>query len=546
MISESCAFLLKIKNPSFKVHLVVFDPEQHTVFKTELQNASSTPMKPKPTKISSSAASLAASYELTSSSAPDFTIQGIQISIVEGDITKESTDAVVNTTSPDIALKASGQVSAALLKLCGSKLQDLCTTAVQSEGNLTEGKVICTKALKPLNCTSLFHIYFNSNDPIKYVQTVKACLLKAEQLQYRSITLPAIGTGAHKYPISEAVKGTLAGVKEFALSNPQNVKLIRIVIYDHAIYDCFASATVKQLDTETSLKLTVDHSNSSFTVDSNSELGSESDSHIESDSSCSNDEWSDLNSDDGWSETIQNSEPEPAKAGLLTQGLSMLSKLWSSDHDATKASADDSAVTEKASPTGLRLCICGFNEREVQDATKRLNELMKINFNDAYINEDVIKSLNEEECETILRECRGLGVKCNIETDIGQIRLTGNVKDINRLRTKVHSIIISVMSRNKEEHGKAIERRCEIETFFKSIHWQYKKPGTDKYEDYDKEISFAIEQAFHKFQADRRRYKFSYEDGPCKFVINFRKLEEKNGKTGKTSNVKRFHKDGKF
>lgn len=537
MVSESCAFLSKVKNPSFKLHLVIFDLEQHKAFQTELENATGTPiMKPMTQKISSSSAASPSSYEevVSSSSAPDFNIQGIQVSIVEGDITKESTDAIINTTSSGIALKASGQVSAAFLKLCGSKLQDLCTTAVQNEGNLTEGKVICTKALKPLKCISLFHIYFNSNDPVKYVQTVKACLLKAEQLQYRSITLPAIGTGAHKYPILDAVKGTLAGIKEFALSNPKTVKLIRIIIYDHAIYDKFATMTMEQLE---DTKSTADNSNS-FTVYSDSELDEESseyDSDVKSDSF----------SDDDDHKCSETSEDNPAQAsgfGLsqLTQSLSIF-KFWSSDTNKdAKASADSSAVTKETPPTGLKLCICGFNESNVHDATKRLNKLMRENFDDAEINDETIKSLKHEECQEIYKECEGLGVKCTLETDIGRIRLTGNVKDIHKMRSKVQTIIISVMSRKTEEHGEAIKRKYEVETFFQSIHWQYKKPSAIRYDDYDKEVSYAIEQAYQLYLSDKSQCKFSYEKGPYKIVINFQRNEEKDRKTGKTSQVKRF------
>ena len=218
MVSESCNYLVRTKNPLFHVYLVIYSKAHYKVFQKELENTctQTTSSIEKKSLTIPAPVNTATGEVAPVSTTTDFPLDGIHVSVVKGDITKDSSDAIVNPTSPSINLSKSGQVSKMLLKRAGSKLQDLCKTAVKNEDQLTEGKVIHTEAPKPLQCTSIFHIYFNSNDPAKYIEMINACLVRAEQLQYKTITFPAIGTGLLKFPTPEAAKGFLAGIKQFS------------------------------------------------------------------------------------------------------------------------------------------------------------------------------------------------------------------------------------------------------------------------------------------------------------------------------------------
>ena len=592
MISESCKYLATAKNASFQINLVIFDKTQHKVFQAELESTSSQEsMKKKSAttagkestknKLDTSMFFEEATATMPATATTDFTLNGIQISVVKGDITKDSSDAIVNTTSSSINLGNSGQVSMILLKIAGSKLQDLCTAAIKKEGQLTEGKVIHTKALKPLQCNSLFHVYFNSNDPVKYVETINACLVRAEHLQYKTIAFPAIGTGARNYPNAEAARGFLAGIKQFSLTKPQHLKHVRIVIFNEAIYDKFLTAiqpgavgfSPHQADITEDDFYDVSDTDALLEPDLSHEIDDE-DSHYE----------------------------------IVTHTPS-LSAPWSSSE---LASSVDEDSLQEAPQTGLKLLICGFDGTKVCSAVERLTQLLRENFvkeviddeiisllkpaecqdiqrgcktsgvecrietdigrihlkgnvNDITkiktkvysiihkvmsrkienfvkeeIDDEIISLLKPAECQCIQRECKTSGVECRIETDIGRIHLKGNVNDITKIKTKVYSIIHKVMSRKIEECDKELQHRFEVEKFYQTTRWQYMSSGSTKFEDYDKDVSYAIEQAYQQCLQDKKKNIFYYKEIAYEFTIDFKKLEEKDHVTKQSRRVRRF------
>ena len=96
------------------------------------------------------------------------------------------------------------------------------------------------------------------------------------------------------------------------------------------------------------------------------------------------------------------------------------------------------------------------------------------------------------------------------------------------------------MSRKTEERDKELQHKFEVEKFYQSIRWQYMKLGSTKFEDYDKEVSYAIEQAFQQYIQDKKKYIFYYKEIPYKFTIDFKKLEEKDHVTKQSRRVRRF------
>ena len=544
MISESCKFLAKTKNTSFKVHLVIFEKTVHKTFQDELEKIRATPTRSAsasavnsllevPRKLARIGAAempfLDVSRKLpqigTTSSAtavPEFSIHSIQVMVIKGDITKDSSDAIVNTTSSEINLSSSGQVSAALLKIAGSKLQDLCTAAVKSEGQLTEGNVISTTAPKPLSCTSIFHIYFRSNDSAMYEATIEACLKKAEQLQYRTIAFPAIGTGAQKYPSSQAAKGILEGVKKFALSGPRNLKEVRLVIYQQSVYDDFVAITTGQQEHET---LSEYDSDKSLLYDSDS---SQSDTEILSGSI----------SDETRKSEDSKSTPVGESNWLVKTFSNLLPSTPWTESDTSKVTK----ATQDPFARGLKLKIYGFDQKQVDIAAKRLMEIMKENFDSARIEDQIISSLNQEDCDKIHTECRALGVECRIERDIGSIHISGNVQDIHKIKDVVHALLRKVMSRKTKEQRQELQRGYEIDGCFNRVKWQYMglNQGKHKFEDYDKEVSYDIEQAFKLFEADGQKYRFNYSRVPFNFRVDFKNHEEKDRKTNARRRVRRY------
>ena len=539
MISESCAYLGKTSNPIFEIHLVIKESAEYMHFQSELSKA----QKSTNTSLSStkkqgaSKHSLQTRSSLASATLSEIFIGGVHLSVIKGDITKTSSDVIVNTTSSDINLGNSGQVSKILLQIAGSELQDLCKTAVQNEGKLTEGKVIATKALKPLNCASIFHIYFSSNDPKMYFETIKACLVKAEQLQYKSIALPAIGTGAQNYPTSDAAKGTMNAVQEFASINPQHVQEIQIVIFHQSVYDDFVqSLTLQEKDQPDS---------DATETDQSSDVSEPGEILLLTDS---DDNCSASNSDSSQEDDHRSVEKEEDKGiqAFFRSGFSMISSFWSSNESKGIRGIDDtlqSGTTDTMITRGLKLNIFGLVQSQVEDAVKRLHEIMRENLDKDEIQMDSIKNLLENECAEIISACKELGVECFIETDIGRIQLTGNVHDISKIKDKVHGIIYEVINRNSAQHKEELRKQFEEDGCYKAVRWQCMKPNSsnDEYDDYDKTLNYAIEQAYQAYlKSGKKNNKFRYQNNPYNFTVDFKKNEEKDHKTKQSREIRRI------
>ena len=158
---------------------------------------------------------------------------GISVEILIGDISSEVTDAIVNTTGREMNLKASGGVSAALLKKGGKELQKACDQKTKNKQYLSEGKVIDTKSGN-LQCKRVFHIYFQKHFHIEDI--AKVCIDRAVELNYKSISFPGIGTGIEGLPPDASAKGLINGLRQ---CKPSHELHVRIVLRDDKVYRAF-------------------------------------------------------------------------------------------------------------------------------------------------------------------------------------------------------------------------------------------------------------------------------------------------------------------
>ena len=166
---------------------------------------------------------------------------GLHLQVVQGDISSDDSDVIVNTTDKDLTLRGSG-VAGALLRKGGRELQMACNTAVL-QGKVVEGKVVRTLGTGSLKCKEIFHIVFESvEENTVFIKTISNCLETAEEQNFASIAFPAIGTGIRGYPVDEAVKGILVALKKFTKMKPKNIKTIRFVLLEPDVYHQFIEA----------------------------------------------------------------------------------------------------------------------------------------------------------------------------------------------------------------------------------------------------------------------------------------------------------------
>ncbi|XP_066431375.1 protein mono-ADP-ribosyltransferase PARP14-like [Eleutherodactylus coqui] len=166
-------------------------------------------------------------------------VGSITYQVKTGDITKEDTDVIVNSTNPTFNLKSG--VSKSILEAAGPSVEDECALlAPQSKGNH-----ITTKSGNLL-CQHILHVMgTNSAQGIKDFMT--ASLMECENLQASSVALPAIGTGAGNVSSAVVADIMLEAVTEFAKSkSAQCLQTVKVIIFQQKMLNDFYTSMKKK------------------------------------------------------------------------------------------------------------------------------------------------------------------------------------------------------------------------------------------------------------------------------------------------------------
>ncbi|CAM9477704.1 unnamed protein product [Lampetra planeri] len=156
-----------------------------------------------------------------------------RVSLVMGQIEDQSTDVIVNTTSPTMNLNI-GNVSSALSRKAGPALQ----TAVNRKKGVfvNTGDIVDTETtLCNLSCKRVYHVSLDmtSSDAslVKLKKVAMDCLKLADKSKLQSISLPALGTGILGYPAQKVAAVMLGAAIQFSKDNPTStLQLIQFVL----------------------------------------------------------------------------------------------------------------------------------------------------------------------------------------------------------------------------------------------------------------------------------------------------------------------------
>lgn len=164
------------------------------------------------------------------------------IQLIQGDITKQSIDAIVNAANSTLA--GGGGVDGAIHAAAGptimeetsAKYPDGCPTGeavITSGGNLSAKFIIHT--VGPVwgggvrgEAEQLRNAYTNS-------------LKLAVEHHCKSVAFPAISTGVYGYPIDLAAKQSLRAVADFVREH-EAPPLVEFVLFDNGSYGAFSNA----------------------------------------------------------------------------------------------------------------------------------------------------------------------------------------------------------------------------------------------------------------------------------------------------------------
>lgn len=165
------------------------------------------------------------------------------IRIVKGDITDQTTDAIVNAANNRLA--PGGGVAGAIHRAAGPMLWEEC----RQLGGCATGQAKITKGYD-LNAKFVIHtvgpIYSGSkSDALQLSSCYKNCLNLLMDHGLTSISFPAISTGIFGYPLDEAATIALRTVKTW-LNQAKTPIVVQFVLFSDQTLQAFEHADLLQ------------------------------------------------------------------------------------------------------------------------------------------------------------------------------------------------------------------------------------------------------------------------------------------------------------
>jgi len=168
---------------------------------------------------------------------------GQTLQLVQGDITAEATDAVVNAANR--YLKHGAGVAGAILRGGGPTIQRESDAWVSAHGPVSHAAPAWTSGG---NLTARFVIHAvgpvwgEGEEAQKLGAAVTGSLRVADELGLASIALPAISTGIFGFPLDLASKIICNAVQDYLINNTSGLKMIKLVIFDTPALEVFEKA----------------------------------------------------------------------------------------------------------------------------------------------------------------------------------------------------------------------------------------------------------------------------------------------------------------
>jgi O-acetyl-ADP-ribose deacetylase (regulator of RNase III) len=171
-------------------------------------------------------------------------IKSARLSIIQGDVTRQATDAIVNAANS--GLMGGGGVDGAIHRAGGPAILEECKKIVARQGRLPPGKAVITTG-GALQARYVIHTVGpvwqggDYSEPALLASAHRESLKLAAANQLSSISFPAISTGAYGYPVEKAARVAIKEVISF-FAEDTTVKEVVFVLFDARTFDAYATA----------------------------------------------------------------------------------------------------------------------------------------------------------------------------------------------------------------------------------------------------------------------------------------------------------------
>jgi O-acetyl-ADP-ribose deacetylase (regulator of RNase III) len=170
------------------------------------------------------------------------------LTLVQGDITQQDTDAIVNAAN--LSLLGGGGVDGAIHRTGGPKILEECKAIRARQGGCATGEAVITTAGR-LRAKKVIHTVGpvwqggSADEDRLLANAYRNSLRLAVEYGLWTIAFPSISTGAYGFPIDRASQIAFDTVLRFAHGHAQ-LKEIRFVVFgihDYGVYSRLFNAT---------------------------------------------------------------------------------------------------------------------------------------------------------------------------------------------------------------------------------------------------------------------------------------------------------------
>ncbi len=158
-----------------------------------------------------------------------------QIEVVQGDITKQEVDAIVNAANNHLWMGAG--TAGAIVRAGGREIED---EAIR-QGPIEVGEAVVTGA-GHLSCKHVIHAAAMGQDLHTSADKIRAstdnALKRAEELGLSSVAFPALGTGVGGFDYTQAAEIMLTVCYQRSGAD-NSVRMVRFVLFDQKAFEAF-------------------------------------------------------------------------------------------------------------------------------------------------------------------------------------------------------------------------------------------------------------------------------------------------------------------
>ncbi len=162
------------------------------------------------------------------------------LEIVEGDITRQDTAAIVNAANT--SLLGGGGVDGAIHRAGGPRILEECRRiggCPTGEARLTTGGNL--KARYVIHTVGPVYRDGLHGEPRLLASCYRESLKLASDKGIETVAFPSISTGAYGYPVKEASGIALKTVKDYLAQHPE-IQRVRFVLFGQAAYAAYEEA----------------------------------------------------------------------------------------------------------------------------------------------------------------------------------------------------------------------------------------------------------------------------------------------------------------